>query len=247
MEKVWLKYLVLLFFYTSICSAQTKKNNSSDKKEKQEKKHFLQQHKPRAIDFHALGHSFFFDLNLSPIQAYAADSTTPSDTLPIFSRISQMSIYNISYHFRLNLFRIDDDHAVSLTLNPGLGIGISQSKKINGFGAFTGAALLGYEWGLGSTYRSALETGGCVKAGIEYTRSPLTGTVVSRPESEIREWINAVISFGVRKENQKRKLLENNFKIGFGTSTVDELNGVNPYRIARSFSFRYSFVVYLDY
>ncbi len=243
-------FLIIILFSFLPCFYFAQKNTTIKNvknKQDQEKKYFLQQHKPSAIDFHAIGHSLFFDLNLSPIQTYAADSTTYADTLTTYSRIAQYSFYHICYHFRLNLFNIDDDNAISLSLSPGIGLGSSQSKKINGFGALTGAAQLGYEWGIGSTYRSAADKGGCVKIGVEYSYSPITIQSHKTAERDIRSWLNPVLSFGFRKENNREKLIENNFKIGFGLQKANQLIGVNPYSIGRSFSFRYSFIVYLDH
>jgi hypothetical protein len=241
--------LVLILFLFSATSffSQTKEKDKPRLTDTG-KSNFFNSHTPRSKDFHAVGHSLFFDLNLSPIKTYAPDTTDPFDSTTKFSRIAQYSFYNISYFFRYNVYQPTDNKAFSITINPALGLGFSQSKRVKGFGVASGAVYLGYEWGLGSTYRTDESKGAFVRLGAEYYYTPLLIESRKRDDSDIRSWISPVISFGTRRETEKARLLESNFKLGWGLSSVgDEDNGVNPYLFARAFNFRYSLVVYLDH
>ena len=226
------------------CVAQTYK---SKKNTKQEKKGSFFEHKPSACDFHAVGHSLFGDLNLFPVVRYGADSLSEFDTLPVFSRVKNYNLYHISYHFRYNLYQPDEEKAISLLISPGLGLGLSQSKKINGFGIFNSSLLLGYEWGAGSTYRSIEEKGYFIRAGLEYHYAPLIFFDRVNDEKELRTFLGPVFSAGFRKENLKGKLVETNLKIGWGFEQVDPGIYNVPFSFSRPFSLRISFVIFLDH
>lgn len=239
---------IAVIYAVDSIQAQTQKKEKKDFTDSG-KGNFLWNHTPRSRDFHAVGHSLFLDLNLSPIQTYAPDTiSNPLDTTTKFSRIAEYSIYHISYFLRFNVLQPDDEKAVTLTLNPGIGAGFSQSKRVKGFGIFTGGAYLGYEWGNGSTYRSAEEKGAFIRLGAEYNYTPLIISKRSREESDIKTWITPAIMFGTRKANYKGRLIETNMKIGWGLEKVkEEGNALNPYTFARPFSCRFSLVVFLDY
>ncbi len=241
-------FVAIMFFVTGSAFGQQKKDPEEKKLTDSGKSNFFNSHTPRSKDFHAVGHSLFFDLNLGPIQTYAPDTTDLYDTTTKFSRVAEYSFYNISYYLRFNVYQPDDNKAVSLTINPALGLGFSQSKRIKGFGVGSGAAYVGYEWGLGSTYRTDATRGGFIRLGAEYYYTPIIVDTRARDDRDIRSWISPVISFGSRRESAKERLIESNFKIGWGLNRVDDVdNGVNPYMFSREFSFRYSIVVYLDY
>jgi hypothetical protein len=242
------KIIIVMLFFSGIIFAQEKRSKNGEKLTDTGKSNFFTSHSPKARDFHSFGHSLFFDLNLSPIKAYAPEKKNSSDTLTKFSRISEYSIYHISYYFRYNIFQPSNDKAVTLTFNPGIGFGVSQSKRVKGFGAFTGGAYIGYEWGNGSTYRSEEERGAFIRLGAEYNYTPLIITSKTSNEHESKYWIGPSVSFGVRKENQKEKLVETNFKIGWGLNKVtDDENAISPYAFARPVSFRFSFVIFMDH
>jgi hypothetical protein len=243
--------LLLLFFCGQQVLAQQNKKSETKKLTDTDKSSggFLKNHTPRSKDFHAIGHSLFFDINLSPIQSYAPDTILdPFDSTTKYSRVAEYSFYNLSYFFRYNVYQPDDERAVTVTLTPSLGLGLSESKHVKGFGIVTGAALIGYEWGNGATYRSEREKGGFIRLGAEYNYTPLLVTSTRRPDKDIRGWIGPVISGGTRRINSKDQLVESNVKIGFGVNRITESDdGVNPYLFSRAFSLRYSIVIYLDH
>ncbi|MFN6036898.1 MAG: hypothetical protein ACK452_00390, partial [Bacteroidota bacterium] len=237
--------ILFLILGIDICLAQKKTVKPS--KKKKESKNIFKEHKPSARDFHSIGHAFFSDLNLLPAYRYPADSITEFDTLPVFSRLKNYNAYHISYFFRYNLFQPDDEKIISLVMNPGFGIGLSQSKKINGFGVFNGSILLGYEWGAGSTYRSIEEKGFFIRAGVDYNYAPLITFSRIKPDNDPRYFIAPSVSFGSRKENDRGKLIETNIKIGMGLNKLNEEGVDNPFIFSRPISVRFSFVVFLDH
>ena len=241
------KYFLIFILLFSVFGviAQTKSNKKV--KQTNEKKNIFKDHKPSARDFHSIGHSLFGDMSLMPISRYSADSLSDFDTLPIFSRIKNYSFYHVSYFFRYNVFQIDDEKVFSLTLNPGLGLGLAESKKIKGFGSFTGSALFGFEYGAGSTYRSIEEKGFFIRLGAEYVYSPLI--VFSENDRNIdgRFFFGPALSSGFRKEYEGERLIETNIKIGFATQKVQDDRYYVPFLFARSINFRVSFVIFLDH
>jgi hypothetical protein len=238
------QYLFLLMVLQSF--GQQKPNASKEKKLTDEgKDNIFQNHTPRSRDFHGIGHSLFFDLNLGPLQNYT--HIRNQDTVQIYSRLTEYSLYHISYFFRVNVAQPDDDKAISITLNPGIGLGMSQSKKIKGFGIFTGGAYVGWERGAGSTYRSTEEKGRFIRLGAEYNYSPLTIGSQEDGNTDIKSWVSPVLSFGFRKENSKQNLVETNVKIGVGTEAADPTISENSFIFYRPFSLRISMVIFLDH
>ncbi|MBC7862530.1 MAG: hypothetical protein IAF38_06100 [Bacteroidia bacterium] len=205
----------------------------------------IKEHTPRARDFHAVGHSLFFDLNLAPLKPYTVIKNY--DTTLEYSRVAEYSFYHISYFLRFNLAQPSNEKAFTLTLNPGVGLGMAQSKKMKGFGVFSGGVYLGWETGAGSTYRSAEEKGNFIRLGVEYSKLPLIISSKDPHSKEITSWLSPVISFGFRKENVKQNLYETNFKIGWGFPKANDANSINTYTFARPVTFRLSMVIFLDH
>jgi hypothetical protein len=240
------KYILYILVLFAFCGFGQKKTTKASKK-KTDKGNFFTNHKPSSRDFHSYGNAILTDFSLFPISKYPSDKLTFDDTLPIFSRIRNYNLYHISYFFRYNIFQPDDEKAITVALNPGLGIGFSQSKRVDGFGIFNGSMLLGFEWGAGATYRSIEEKGFFIRAGAEYNYAPLVVFSTRSVDNDVRTYISPIVSVGMRRQNLNGKLFETNLKIGWGSETVDESNGISPYMFSSPFSFRFSVVVFLDH
>lgn len=239
-------FLYIFLISCTVLSAQ-KKSTTKGKSKPKEKEHnnIFTNHTPHSRDFHGIGHSLFFDLNLAPLKPYTVIKN--QDTTAEFSRLTEYSLYHISYFFRLNLIQPDDDRAFTFTLNPGIGLGLSQSKKMKGFGIFTGGAYFGWETGMGSTYLSSEEKGRFIRLGAEYSYLPLAINSQEKDNQEIKSFVTPAISFGFRKENPKQNMVETNIKIGMGLTKADQTLGSSSFVFYRAFNFRLSMVVYLDH
>ena len=237
-------FLLFLLLSGSLLFSQKGKSKTKEKEKHRDKNSgsIFKDHTPYARDFHSVGHSLFFDLNLAPLTSYKVN-----DTLNSYSRLAEYSFYHISYFFRLNLIQPSDERAITLALNPGIGLGQTASKNIGGFGMVSLGALLGWETGAGSTYMSGEDRGGFFRLGAEYTYMPLITGKKTAGEHDIRSWISPIVSFGFRKENRKQNLIETNFKVGWGFPRQNDLTATNSFTFARPFTFRMSFVVFLDH
>jgi hypothetical protein len=235
----------LLFLSSGTFYAQKKKTKEKEKEKPTAGGGFLKEHKPHARDFHSLGHSLFFDLNLAPLRPYTVIKNY--DTTTEYSRLVEYSLYHISYFLRFNLYEPDDERALTITMNPGLGLGLTESRKMKGFGIFTGGLLIGWEKGVGATYRSGEPKGRFIRLGAEYSYLPLVISSQEENQNEIKSWISPVLSFGFRKENAKQNLVETNFKIGWGFPKVDDPRATTTYVFYRPFSLRISMAVYFDH
>ena len=242
--RIFCVIIILIFdagsFYAQKTSGKSAKNKTG-------KSNFFTQHKPSSRDFHSIGHSLFTDFNLLPIVRYDPDSLSIYDTLPTYSRLKNYNIYHVSYYFRYNIFQLHEEKVISLTINPGIGLGLSQSKKINGFGILNGSVSFGYEWGAGASYRSIEERGYFVRAGAEIHYAPLLIIKSESVNNDSKSWVGPVVSAGFRKENSKGKLIETNLKIGWGFKKVNYDGAISPFIFSRPFSFRFSFVIFLDH
>jgi hypothetical protein len=214
--------------------------------------------------FHSIGTSSFLDIYNGPICERFTSVTDPFGNTTSnyeYARISGYSYFTLIYHYRYNLNEINDNTALSINAFPSAGLFSGSTGTLSpgatvipqGFGCFNLPVMAGLEVGAAATQKSNSPVGLFLGAGYEFNSAPLVYTRTVDNRYVKTKWVNPCVSIGLRYEKNMSfgTLQELNLKIGLGISTkeIKEPNNLNGglYTFPKTFTFRLSYLTYLNY
>jgi hypothetical protein len=174
-----------------------------------------------------------------------------------YNRVVGLSYFTFIYHYRYNINEMNENMALSVGTFPSIGLAQMTSSDGTaiplGYGCFNLPVMAGLEFGAAATQTSNQPVGFFMGAGYEFNAAPLVYTHTKDNRYIKTKWVNPCVSIGFRYERNMSfgSLQELNLKVGMGLTTTElkEPNNMgNAYfTIPRTFTFRLSYLTYLNY
>lgn len=214
--------------------------------------------------FLGLASSQFIDYTTSPLlivkeqTGFDPNPLDPNDPIPRYEDIpyqtSSWSMLSIGLEPRFNVYEINDDLAVALSLPLSIGIGQSGASNddvsgASGFGSFQGDFMTKVYFGNGATYSSESDFGVSIGGGLEFNKLALINQGNFEQKEFNKGWVMPVVSGSVHFWRGASPL-EVNLKYGFGeprSYNIDKFGSPISTRTTNAFSFKLSFVYLVNY
>jgi hypothetical protein len=205
---------------------------------------------------------FFFSGGMSIL----TDVITSSSSIATLTN-SQGATYSESYqHFqwnyasfmlsgRMNIANLGESSTLSISATPTIGLGMAYSILNTGSWYSVGStipAFIEYNFGTASRFQAKNDYGFVVGVGYEYNIYPLFAYAVSEtdltPQEFQKKWNQLAFELGLRYWNDKNRVNEINFKLGYGSNGKEFTNFENKTeKEKQAMSFRLSFLRILNY